>query len=181
MSSEFEHGFESLPGGTADFVDMTDLFEAAAAGMHESLLRSTSVLTSALRAEMYDEELVFTHNFELQDAMTAFEVRLAVFTVLRPVLNRKPSQIGEVRMDSGVLAPANPDAPAFDPLAPLLPDEVCWLLDRSFACEVCTCCTPPFATPHIALNNNTDGVAPRHDSFPECTHSTARPSGPSSC
>ena len=26
--------------------------------------------------------------------------------------------------------------PPFDPLAPLLPEEVCWILDRSFACEV---------------------------------------------
>lgn len=26
--------------------------------------------------------------------------------------------------------------PPFDPLTPLLPEEVCWLLDRSFACEV---------------------------------------------
>ena len=27
----------------------------------------------------------------------------------------------------------------FDPLTPLLPEEVCWLLDRSFACEVNIC------------------------------------------
>jgi hypothetical protein len=40
-------------------------------------------------------------------------------------------------MDSGALGPVDPDAPPFDPLAPLLPAEVCWLLDRSFACEVC--------------------------------------------
>ena len=26
--------------------------------------------------------------------------------------------------------------PPFDPLTPLLPEEVCWILDRSFACEV---------------------------------------------
>lgn len=26
--------------------------------------------------------------------------------------------------------------PPFDSLAPLLPEEVCWILDRSFACEV---------------------------------------------
>ncbi len=26
--------------------------------------------------------------------------------------------------------------PPFDPLAPLLPEEVCWILDRSFTCEV---------------------------------------------
>ncbi len=29
--------------------------------------------------------------------------------------------------------------PTFNPLTPLLPEEVCWLLDRSFACEVNIC------------------------------------------
>lgn len=26
--------------------------------------------------------------------------------------------------------------PVFDPLEPLSPEEVCWVIDRSFACEV---------------------------------------------
>lgn len=26
--------------------------------------------------------------------------------------------------------------PVFDPLEPLLPEEVCWVIDRTFACEV---------------------------------------------
>lgn len=26
--------------------------------------------------------------------------------------------------------------PVFDPLEPLLPEEVCWIIDRAFACEV---------------------------------------------
>lgn len=30
------------------------------------------------------------------------------------------------------------DKPPFDPLAPLLPEEICWILDRAFACEVNT-------------------------------------------
>jgi N-alpha-acetyltransferase 35, NatC auxiliary subunit len=38
-------------------------------------------------------------------------------------------------MDSGMLVPKD-DHPPFDPLAPLLPEEICWILDRSFACEV---------------------------------------------
>ena len=34
--------------------------------------------------------------------------------------------------------------PSFDPLTPLLPEEVCWLLDRSFACEVNICQQPNY-------------------------------------
>lgn len=29
--------------------------------------------------------------------------------------------------------------PPFDPLAPLLPEEVCWILDRATSCEVKIC------------------------------------------
>lgn len=38
-------------------------------------------------------------------------------------------------MDSGMLLEQD-ERPPFDPLAPLLPEELCWILDRSFACEV---------------------------------------------
>lgn len=36
-------------------------------------------------------------------------------------------------MDSGLL----PEAPPFNPNMLLLPEEVCWILDRTFASEVC--------------------------------------------
>ena len=36
------------------------------------------------------------------------------------------------RMDTGM----TDLSPPFDPNRPLLPAEVCWILDRSFACEV---------------------------------------------
>lgn len=45
------------------------------------------------------------------------------------------SPVGDPRMDSGVQMPdTNQDL--FDPTAPLLPEEVCWILDRALACEV---------------------------------------------
>ena len=38
-------------------------------------------------------------------------------------------------MDSGMVVEQE-RRPSFDPLTPLLPRELCWILDRSFACEV---------------------------------------------
>ena len=39
-------------------------------------------------------------------------------------------------MDSGAPLPSGEQQPNFDPLTPLLPEEVCWILDRAMACEV---------------------------------------------
>jgi len=38
-------------------------------------------------------------------------------------------------MDSGMVL-EDAQRPPFDPLSPLLPEEVCWILDRSISCEV---------------------------------------------
>ena len=38
-------------------------------------------------------------------------------------------------MDSGLML-EEAQRPPFDPLMPLLPEEVCWILDRSISCEV---------------------------------------------
>jgi len=46
--------------------------------------------------------------------------------------------IGEPRLDSGLILEAE-HRPAFDPLMPLLPQELCWILDRSFSYEVKNC------------------------------------------
>ncbi|KAI6124048.1 Mak10 subunit, NatC N-terminal acetyltransferase-domain-containing protein, partial [Pisolithus croceorrhizus] len=43
--------------------------------------------------------------------------------------------IGEPRSDSG-LALLDDSRPPFDPLVPLLPDEVCWIIDRAYSCEM---------------------------------------------
>lgn len=39
-------------------------------------------------------------------------------------------------MDSGVSLSDGPRTTPFDAQAPLLPEEVCWILDRAMACEV---------------------------------------------
>lgn len=44
-------------------------------------------------------------------------------------------QIGEPRMDSGMILEQQ-RRPPFDPLLPMLPQEVCWIMDRMFTCEV---------------------------------------------
>ena len=39
-------------------------------------------------------------------------------------------------MDTGVRPASQLDSPSYDPQVPLLPSELCWLLDRSFAAEM---------------------------------------------
>ncbi|KAI9069479.1 Mak10-domain-containing protein [Trametes sanguinea] len=66
--------------------------------------------------DMEPEEVLLMDGFTLMDAMSAFE-------------------IGEPRLDSGMILEEQ-RRPPFNPLTPLLPEEVCWILDRSFACEM---------------------------------------------
>ncbi|KAI6125227.1 Mak10 subunit, NatC N-terminal acetyltransferase-domain-containing protein [Pisolithus croceorrhizus] len=66
--------------------------------------------------DMEPGSLIFDKDFSLHDAMAAFE-------------------IGEPRFDSG-LALLDDSRPPFDPLVPLLPEEVCWIIDRAFSCEI---------------------------------------------
>jgi N-alpha-acetyltransferase 35, NatC auxiliary subunit len=41
-------------------------------------------------------------------------------------------------MDSGLVLEDEARRPQFNPLTPLLPEEVCYILDRVIACEVRT-------------------------------------------
>ncbi|KAI0046941.1 Mak10-domain-containing protein [Auriscalpium vulgare] len=66
--------------------------------------------------DMDPEELIFTEGFTLYDSMSALE-------------------IGDPRMDSG-MALDDEQRPPFEPLAPLLPEELCYILDRMIACEM---------------------------------------------
>ncbi|KAI0628810.1 Mak10-domain-containing protein [Trametes polyzona] len=75
----------------------------------------TEVLVAGAQ-DMEPEEVLFMDGVTLHDAMSAFE-------------------IGEPRLDSGMILEEQ-RRPPFDPLTPLLPEEVCWILDRSFACEM---------------------------------------------
>ncbi|GBE82822.1 Mak10-domain-containing protein [Sparassis crispa] len=66
--------------------------------------------------DMEPEDVLLVDGYTLMDAMGAFE-------------------IGEPRMDSGMILQEQ-RKPPFDALAPLLPQEVCWIIDRSFSCEM---------------------------------------------
>ncbi|ESK85192.1 amino-acid n-acetyltransferase subunit [Moniliophthora roreri MCA 2997] len=72
----------------------------------------TSLFTDAA-ADMQQGEMIMIDGFQLQDAMSAIE-------------------IGEPRLDTGMKLGSEP----FDPLALLLPEELCWILDRSFSYEM---------------------------------------------
>ncbi|KAI0085943.1 Mak10 subunit, NatC N-terminal acetyltransferase-domain-containing protein [Irpex rosettiformis] len=65
---------------------------------------------------MAADEVLLTDGFVLMDAMSAFE-------------------IGEPRMDSGMILEED-KKPPFDSTALLLPEELCWIMDRMFACEM---------------------------------------------
>ncbi|KAJ7119014.1 Mak10 subunit, NatC N-terminal acetyltransferase-domain-containing protein [Mycena epipterygia] len=75
----------------------------------------TSIFIDAA-ADMAPGGLILREGFTLQDAMSAFE-------------------IGEPRLDSGMAGDAE-QRPPFDVWSPLLPQEICWIIDRSFSYEM---------------------------------------------
>ncbi len=83
--------------------------------------------------EMEPGGLVLMDGFSLLDAMSALEVHS--FCSLRYLDLYLFPKIGEPRLDSGMITEEN-RRPPFDPLMPLLPEEVCWIIDRSFSYEV---------------------------------------------
>lgn len=66
-------------------------------------------------AELEPNNLLFMEDFTLQDSMSALE-------------------IGEPRLDSGLIVQEQLKPP-FNPFMPLLPEELCWILDRSLGYE----------------------------------------------
>lgn len=82
-------------------------------------------------------------NFTLQDAMSALEVRgLSLSALSTSADNDSFAQIGEPRLDTGLIVQEQL-RPPFNPLTPLLPEELCWILDRSLIYEVCRS-NPPY-------------------------------------
>ncbi|KAF8872660.1 Mak10 subunit, NatC N-terminal acetyltransferase-domain-containing protein [Gymnopilus junonius] len=67
-------------------------------------------------SELEPDSVLFMESFSLQESMSAIE-------------------IGEPRLDSGIIVQEQ-IRPTFDPLAPLLPEELCWILDRALAYEM---------------------------------------------
>lgn len=66
--------------------------------------------------DMEPGEFIFMDDFTLYDAMSAFE-------------------IGEPRLDSGIVS-GDQNRPKFNPQTPLLPEELCWILDRCFSYDM---------------------------------------------
>ncbi|KAH7928162.1 Mak10-domain-containing protein [Leucogyrophana mollusca] len=75
----------------------------------------TAVFEEAAR-DMQPGGILLAKDFSLMDAMAAFE-------------------IGEPRFDSG-MSTGEDATLSFNPLTPMLPEEICWILDRSLACEM---------------------------------------------
>ncbi|KAI0373145.1 Mak10-domain-containing protein [Pilatotrama ljubarskyi] len=96
----------------ADYSEYDDWFEMPGG---DDFVDVTELFVAGAQ-DMEPEEVLLMDGFTLMDAMSAFE-------------------IGEPRLDSGMILEEQ-RRPPFDPLAPLLPEEVCWILDRSFACEM---------------------------------------------
>ncbi|KAI0263774.1 Mak10 subunit, NatC N-terminal acetyltransferase-domain-containing protein [Gloeopeniophorella convolvens] len=71
----------------------------------------------AAAQDMDPSDVILTEDFTLYDAMSALE-------------------IGDPRMDSGLILDEQEQNPPFVPFAPLLPEEVCYILDRAIACEM---------------------------------------------
>ncbi|KAF8461150.1 Mak10 subunit, NatC N-terminal acetyltransferase-domain-containing protein [Russula ochroleuca] len=67
--------------------------------------------------DMEQGDVILTEDFTLYDAMSALE-------------------IGNPRMDSGLILDDEAKRPQFNPLTTLLPEEVCYILDRVIACEM---------------------------------------------
>ncbi|KAI9433909.1 Mak10 subunit, NatC N-terminal acetyltransferase-domain-containing protein [Lactarius indigo] len=76
---------------------------------------SDTLLNAAQDMELGD--VILTEDFTLYDAMSALE-------------------IGDPRMDSGLILDDEAERLVFSPLTPLLPEEVCYVLDRAIACEM---------------------------------------------
>ena len=81
---------------------------------------------------MESDEIIMMDDFTLQDAMAALEVRMQIYFFPTVTLTL---QIGEPSLDTGFTT-KDQAQPPFDPLTPLLPEEVCWILDRAMAYEV---------------------------------------------
>ncbi|KAJ7290144.1 Mak10 subunit, NatC N-terminal acetyltransferase-domain-containing protein [Mycena rebaudengoi] len=78
--------------------------------------RDVTSLFIAAAADMEPGSIMLRDGFTLQEAMSAFE-------------------IGEPRLDSG-MALEGEQRPPLDIWAPLLPQEICWIIDRSFSYEM---------------------------------------------
>jgi len=121
-----------LPGAHFGFDDVRSVFEDAAAGESSSVKVRFALIPAS---DMNDDQMLLMDGFSLQDAMSAFEVIYVstVETIQPSVITF--CQIGEPRLDSGYI-PVGEVGQKFNPFVPLLPEELCWVIDRAFSYEV---------------------------------------------
>lgn len=82
---------------------------------------------------MEPNSLVFMEGFTLQESMSALEVSGP--GCINPTQCNLETQIGEPRLDTGLIIQEQV-RPPFNPSQSLLPEEICWILDRALAFEV---------------------------------------------
>ena len=170
---EFNDFYDNFDVPSGD--DVTDLF--AAAGQGTLALRRMIRCTLTQCLDMEPEEVILMDGFGLADAMSVFEVCRALLGRYAATYIYTRQQIGEPRLDSGMSLEEQP-RPPFNPLTPLLPEEICWILDRSFACEVNAhpwtyAMSPPEFFISICFVG-TDGMAFREDALSERVHHPLR-------
>jgi hypothetical protein len=125
--------FRTHPPGGPGFCDVSAVFTDAAKGVCVSLLISGISLTRTNRLGP-GRIIVFSGLYAAGFNERFRSTPSRPFTSLGAPLNVL-QQIGEPRLDSGFILDED-NKPPFNPLAPLLPEELCWILDRAFACEV---------------------------------------------
>ncbi|KAF8643573.1 hypothetical protein AX16_008961 [Volvariella volvacea WC 439] len=76
----------------------------------------TDVFLQASRG-MNPSQVILIDGLTLQDAMSAY-------------------QIGEPQLDPGLILDEEKNRPPFNPMTPLLPEEICWIIDRACAYEM---------------------------------------------
>lgn len=82
---------------------------------------------------MEPNSLIFMEGFTLQESMSALEV--SWWSCNYQTDTNLEVQIGEPRLDTGLIIQEQV-RPPFNPSQPLLPEEICWILDRALAFEV---------------------------------------------
>lgn len=126
----------AIPGGE-NFQDVTKLFSDASRGQLEPLKDLVQSMT-VLFPKIWNQEVWYLLRDSLCKMLWVYLRYAPLYHVMSTCiakLSSRSAKIGEPRLDTGITLQEE-RRPPFNPLVQLLPEEVCWILDRSFACEV---------------------------------------------
>lgn len=122
---------DCLPGGN-DFEDVTAVFQAASQG---TLYGDVNAIRLTVGSKICNPEALFSTRTS-HCTMQWLPLRCGYVPISPTVyLSSYYMKIGKPLFDSGLVL-LNEQTPVFNPLMPLLPEEVCWIIDHAFACEV---------------------------------------------